>query len=125
MIDFRHKGDFQKTSDFLKRSIGRNYRTVLKEYGQKGVDALTSNTPKLTGKTAYSWTYELVETRSSISVVWKNTNINEGVNIAIILQYGHGTRNGGYVQGLDYINPALRPIFEELANAAWKEVTAK
>lgn len=105
-------------------SIGKSYRKVLERYGKKGVAALAAATPKDTGKTASSWSYEISEGKDTLSLTWKNTNINDGVNIAIILQYGHGTRNGGYVRGVDYINPALKPIFDELADAAWKEVTA-
>lgn len=124
MISFRSRGDFRKTEKFLKKSLGRNYRAVLEKYGQKGVLALTAATPIDSGLTAASWDYEIVEGKGSLSVVWSNTHVEKGYcNIAIILQYGHGTRNGGYVQGRDYINPALQPIFDELADAAWKEVT--
>lgn len=125
MIRFRQKGDFSKLEKVLKSSIGRDYRRVLERYGEEGVAALIAATPKDSGKTAYSWSYEIKETKDSLSVVWKNTNIVEGINIAIILQYGHATRNGGYVQGIDYVNPALKPIFDKMADAAWKEVTAK
>lgn len=124
MVSFQHKGDFSKLEKMLKTSFGKDYRRVLERYGQDGVVALSAATPKKTGKTASSWKYEIVESNGKLSVIWKNTNTNKGVNIAIILQYGHGTRNGGYVRGIDYINPALRPIFENMANAAWKEVTS-
>lgn len=124
MISFRQKGGFSKLEKMLKKSLGRNYRGVLEQYGRDGVAALAAATPKDSGKTASSWGYEITEKNGQISVVWKNTNIHDGVNIAIILQYGHGTRNGGYVQGIDYINPALRPVFEKMADAAWKEVSA-
>lgn len=124
MISFRQKGDFSKLEKMLKNSFGKNYRRVLEQYGREGVAALAAATPKDSGKTASSWEYEITERNGQLSVTWKNTNINDGVNIAIILQYGHGTRNGGYVQGTDYINPALRPIFEKMADAAWKEVSA-
>lgn len=125
MIEFRHKGSFSNLEKMLKSSIGKDYRHILDRYGQDGVTALIAATPKDTGKTADSWTYEINKEKDSFSVVWKNQNIVDGVNIAIILQYGHGTKNGGYVQGVDYINPALKPIFEKLADAAWKEMTAK
>lgn len=124
MISFRHQGDFKKTEKLLKKSLGKDYRKILDKYGQQGVSALSSATPIESGETAASWDYDVIQNGSSISVVWKNYNVNKGVNIAIILQYGHSTRNGGYVQGRDYINPALRPIFDRLAEAAWKEVTS-
>lgn len=123
-IRFTQKGDFKKTEKFLKKSLGRDYRSVLEKYGQKGAEALSSATPKDSGETAASWYYEIIQNERSLSVVWNNSHINKGVNIAVILQYGHGTRTGGYVQGRDYINPALRPIFDDLAEAAWKEVTS-
>lgn len=124
MIEIQQKGNFSKIEKLLKKSIGADYKSVLDRYGRAGVVALSAATPKDTGKTASSWSYEIVNTKNSVSVVWKNSNINEGVNIAIILQYGHGTKNGRYVQGIDYINPALKPVFDELADAAWMEVSA-
>lgn len=123
MISIRQKGDFAKTEQFLKKSLGRNYMAVLEKYAKQGVAALSAATPIRTGLTASSWTYNIIQNGSSISIVWENTNIQKGVNIALILQYGHGTRNGGYVRGRDYINPALKPIFDSMADAAWKEVT--
>lgn len=123
MIHFHHRGDFRKTEKLLKKSLGRDYRLVLEKYGRQGVEALSSATPKDTGETAASWYYEIIQNQDGLSVIWNNSNVNRGVNIAIILQYGHGTRNGGYVQGRDYINPALRPVFDRLAEAAWKEVS--
>lgn len=122
MITIRQKGDFKKTEKLLKKSFGRDYRQILEKYGELGVEALSAATPVDTGATASSWYYEIIQNESSLSVVWKNRNIVNGINIAVILQYGHATRNGGYVEGRDYINPALQPIFDELANAAWKEV---
>lgn len=124
MITFRQRGDFKKTEKLLKKTFGRDYRKILEEYGQKGATALAAATPKDSGETAGKWDYEIIQNESSISIVWNNYNVVNGVNIAVILQYGHGTRNGGYVEGRDYINPALRPIFDELADAAWKEVTS-
>lgn len=123
-IFFRQKGDFKKTEKLLKKSFGRGYRTILEKYAQQGVEALSAATPVDTGLTASSWYYEIVETQNGLSIVWNNGNVNEGVNIALILQYGHGTGGGGYVVGRDYINPALRPIFNKMADAAWKEVTS-
>lgn len=122
MLTFNSKGSFRKTEKFLKKSLGRDYRKILEKYAKQGVDALSAATPVKTGLTAILWDYEIIQNKSSISICWNNSHVINGVNIAVILQYGHGTRNGGYVEGIDYINPALRPIFEELAEAAWKEV---
>lgn len=125
VISFSHRGDFKKTDRFFHRIIERHYMNKLKKYGEKGVKALSAATPKDSGKTADSWSYEIQEGRGNLSVYWKNSNFNDGVNIAIILQYGHGTGTGGYVQGKDYINPAIRPIFEAMAEEAWKEVVSE
>ena len=123
-ISIRQRGNFDKTEKFLKKSFGRDYLAVLEKYGQQGVAALSSATPVKTGMTAASWSYKIIQNEGSLSIVWENSNVNKGVNIALILQYGHGTRNGGYVNGRDYINPALQPIFDKMADAAWKEVTS-
>lgn len=117
-------GDLKKTKEFLKKLEYGDYTKILAKYGEQGVQALASATPKETGKTAASWTYDIVSRNGVYEIVFSNTNINKGVNIAIILQYGHGTRTGGYVTGIDYINPAIKPVFEEMANAAWKEVNS-
>lgn len=124
MISFSQRGDFDSIEKLLKKSIGVNYRSILEEYAKEGVSALAANTPLDSGKTASSWTYSIEQNGSSLSIVWQNTNVNQGVNIALILQYGHATKNGGYVQGIDYINPALRPVFDKLADKAWKAVTS-
>lgn len=118
------KGDFSHTEKFLKRSREKRYLDVLKQYGELGVMALMEATPKDTGKTSRSWTYEIEEQDGTTSLIFSNTNIEKGLNIAILLQHGHGTGTGGYVQGIDYINPALKPIFESIAESAWKEVTS-
>lgn len=123
MIKFRHKGDFSKTTNFLNRAKKVVSNRDLNKYGQAGVEALASATPKDTGLTASSWYYEIVTTNGSTTINFNNSNIQNGVPIAIILQYGHGTRNGGWVEGRDYINPAIRPIFDRIANDAWREVT--
>ncbi len=123
MISVKTKGDFKNTEKFLDRAKRINLRNILNRYGVIGVNALAAATPIDTGKTASSWGYYLEISDESSSIIWTNSNVNKGVNIAIILQYGHGTRNGGYVRGRDYINPALAPIFEDLASDAWKEVT--
>lgn len=117
------KGDWSKTTRYLSRLERMEMFKTLSKYGDQGVQALASATPKDSGETANSWTYEVVVSGKSARIVWKNTNINQGVNIAIILQMGHGTGTGGYVQGRDYINPAMRPIFDKIANEVWKEVT--
>lgn len=122
MIRFKQTGDFHRTEKYLRKSFGRNYLEILRRYGEMGVRALAAATPMDTGMTAASWTYEIIQNDGKLSIVWNNDNVIKGVNIALILQYGHGTRNGGYVKGRDYINPALRPIFDSMAEAAWKEV---
>lgn len=124
MIRFKHKGDFKHTEHFFKKVRERSYLNALKRYGQAGVKALSSATPVESGATAAAWSYEITQTNGGYSIFWTNSNINNGVNIAVILQYGHGTGTGGYVQGIDYINPAIRPIFEQIADEAWKEVTS-
>lgn len=122
VISFSSKGDFSHIEKFLAAMQRRKYLDALESYGKIGVDALASATPKDTGQTAASWSYEIEQTPESSKITWKNSNINEGVNIAVILQYGHGTGTGGYVVGRDYINPAIQPIFDQIADAAWKEV---
>lgn len=117
------KGDFKKTEKFLQGAKVFNIRGLLKRYGEAGVRALAAATPKDTGETASSWGYEIQTDRTEARVIWTNSNVVDGISIAIILQYGHGTGGGGYVQGRDYINPALAVIFDQLAAAAWKEVT--
>lgn len=123
MIWVRSKGNFNNTEKLLKKSLGNEWLSVLEDYGRQGVQELAAATPLDSGQTASSWDYEIVREKGKVSVVWTNSNINDGVNIAIILQYGHGTGWGGYVVGRDYINPALRPIFDSMADAAWKEVS--
>lgn len=122
MISFTQKGNFGKTKRFLSGIIGFHYRRKLEHYAQKGVEALRQATPKDSGETAAAWDWEIVEEDGRLSLYWKNTNIQNGVNIAVILQYGHATRNGSWVEGTDYINPAIRPIFDEIASEAWKEL---
>lgn len=122
MITFREKGDFSKITKYLERSSKSQRITILEKYGDLGVSALSSATPKLTGKTASSWHYKITEQDGVSKLSFYNSNINNGYVVAILLQYGHGTRNGGYTQGLDYINPALAPVFDKLAEEAWKEI---
>ena len=123
MISFRQKGDFSKLTKFLERKKKLTIVEVLERYGQEGVAALASATPVETGKTASSWFYEIKRDSGSTTISFHNSNIQNGVPIAIILQYGHGTGTGGWVEGRDYINPAIRPVFDKLANDAWREVT--
>ncbi len=124
MIRFKHKGDFKNTERFFKIAPTLSPVQILEKYARAGVNALAASTPVASGKTAASWDYEIVQNANGYTIYWTNSNTNEGVNIAVILQYGHGTGTGGYVQGIDYINPAIRPIFDEIANDAWKEVTS-
>lgn len=123
MITFRQKGDFSKLTSFLERAKEAVRIGDLDKYGREGVAALSSATPVRTGLTANSWYYEIEHQNGSVSITFNNSNVNKGVPIAIILQYGHGTRNGGWVQGRDYINPAIQPVFDRIANEAWEEVT--
>ena len=123
MITFRQKGDFSKLTRFLEGAKEVVRVGDVDKYGREGGAALASATPVDTGLTANSWRYEIEQKKGSISISFHNTNIQNGVPIAVILQYGHATRNGGWVQGRDYINPAIQPIFDKIANEAWREVT--
>lgn len=123
MIKFRQKGDFSNLTRFLERAKNLVHISDLDRYGREGVAALASATPVDTGKTAASWYYDVKIDKESASITFNNSNIQNGVPIAIILQYGHGTRNGGWVEGRDYINPVIQPIFDKIAEEAWKEVT--
>lgn len=122
MLKLKASGNFNNTNRFFNRISSRSYMKILDRYGQIGVNALSSATPVDSGRTASSWGYEIRPSGSGWSIVWTNTNVRGSVNIALILQYGHGTGTGGYVQGRDYINPAIRPIFDGMADAIWKEV---
>ena len=123
MISFRQKGDFSKLTHFLEKAKGSVRLGDLDKYGREGVAALASATPIDSGQTANSWYYKIINKNGSATIAFYNSNIQNGVPIAIILQYGHGTRNGGWVQGRDYINPAIQPIFDKIVNDAWREVT--
>lgn len=118
------KGNYDKTERWLKKLLQKRYMQNLMKYGEEGVAALSAATPVDTGLTAASWAYEIQSDSRGISINWINKNVNKGVNIAVILQFGHGTGTGGYVQGRDYINPAMRPVFDDIANKAWREVTS-
>ena len=123
MITFRQKGDFSKLTNFMEKAKEAVRIGDLDRYGREGVAALMSATPVDTGETAKSWYYEIVRKNGSVQINFNNRNIQNGVPIAVILQYGHGTRNGGWVEGRDYINPAVQPIFDDIAKNAWREVT--
>lgn len=125
MIQLRGHGNFKHLDNFFERAKDGLYISTLDEYGRKGVEALQAATPIDTGMTANSWYYTIERTRNSVSLSFYNSNVHNGVPIAIILQSGHATRNGGWVEGIDYINPAIRPIFEEMANNMWKEVISR
>ena len=122
MIKLVAKGGFKNVSSYIERLKENINIGTLDKYGKRGVEALASATPRDTGLTAASWQYSITRESGKATLSFHNTNFQNGIPIAIILQYGHATRNGGWVQGIDYINPAIRPIFEELANQAWEEM---
>jgi hypothetical protein len=123
MISFRHKGDFSKFTRYLERVKQAVGLGLLDKYGREGVAALASATPVDSGETAASWYYEIQQGQGSVTITFNNSHLNQGVPIAIILQYGHGTGTGGWVEGRDYINPAIQPVFDKIVAEAWKEVT--
>ena len=123
MISIKHKGDFVKLTRYLEKAKKTVRLDDLDKYGREGVAALSAATPVDTGLTASSWNYTIENVNGYIKISFNNTNIQNGVPIAIILQYGHGTRNGGWVEGRDYINPAIQPIFDKITENAWREVT--
>jgi hypothetical protein len=122
MISFRHKGSFKKTEALLTNKKINEYINILNKYGAEGVKVLSEKTPIDTGKTASSWGFKVERLKTGLKLVWTNSNIIDNTPIAILIQYGHVTRNGGYVQGKDYINPAIKPIFNKLSKSLWKEV---
>ncbi len=122
MISFEQQGDFKNLEKLLSFSKRANLDRILNHYGELGVQALSEATPVRTGKTASSWAYKVERDSGGAKIVWSNTNVNKGENIAILLQYGHGTGTGGYVRGIDYINPTMKPIFDKLAEDLWTEV---
>lgn len=124
MITFVQKGNFEKVTGWLEKLSELFRNGILDKYGEMGVEALASATPVDSGETAASWYYKIQNSGSSATIEFHNSNINKGVPIAIILQYGHGTGTGGWVEGRDYINPAIQPIFDKIAEEAWKEVTS-
>ena len=123
MISFRQKGDFSRLTRFFEKAKEVIHRGDLDKYGREGVAALASATPVDSGLTASSWYYEIVQGKDSVSIEFRNSNIQNGVPIAVIIQYGHRTGTGGWVQGRDYINPAVQPVFDKIVNNVWREVT--
>lgn len=127
ILSITDSGKFERTKKFLETAKNINNirrRFAIESIAESGVNALYKATPVDTGKTASSWSYEITEKNGKITVSWNNSNVNKGVNIAVILQYGHGTKNGGYVRGIDYINPALKPIFNKMADDMWRAVVS-
>ena len=124
MITFKSKGDFSKATQYLSKLKEASRMKVLEKYAQEGVSALSAATPVRSGATASSWYYEIETSGSGATINYCNSNSNKGVNIAVILQYGHGTGTGGWIAGRDYINPAIQPVFDKIAEEAWKEVTS-
>jgi hypothetical protein len=125
MITIRQQGDFHRLNGFFERCLNLFKMGELDKYGQAGVEALASTTPVDSGKTASSWSYEIKRDKNGASIIFKNSNMTDmNVPVAILLQYGHATRDGGYVEGIDYINPALRPVFQRMADEAWREVSS-
>lgn len=124
MFEVKSSGSFKNTENFLRNVSGGRLYSDLERYGRMGADVLSKNTPNDTGETATSWGYEIIrEPPNRYGIIWTNDNVNDGVNVAVIIQYGHGTGTGGYVEGIDYINPALRPVFDAIAEDVWKKVT--
>lgn len=124
-VSFQVQGSFSDTEKFLQRMQRRSYLTVLEKYGQQGVAALRNATPEDSGATAEAWAYEIIQRPGYFSIQWINTNVEEPghIPVAVLIQYGHGTKQGAWVEGRDYINPAMRPIFDQIASAMWREVT--
>lgn len=123
MIEVKSDGDFKKTTDFLNRLLKGDIFAGLERYGRVGVDALSSATPVDSRLTANSWSYRIIKDRSRPGIEWYNTNTAGSTPVAILIQYGHATGTGGYVAGRDFINPAIRPIFDQIVVDVWREVT--
>ena len=123
MFSVSDRGSFKNFESFAKRVQGSKKYRILDSLAQSGVDALIAHTPSESGLTAASWSYELVFTGSGCQIIWKNSNVQDGFSVAIGLQYGHGTGTGGWIPGMDYINPAIRPVFDKIADGVWKVVT--
>lgn len=122
MISFEFSGSFEKTEKFLRKLQNLQIDQIVAKEAAKGVRALSEATPRDSGRAAFSWDYQIVKKANSISIIWTNSDIENGYPVAVMIQYGHGTGTGGYVQGIDYINPAMRPVFEQIAQTVWKAV---
>lgn len=123
MITIESQGDWKMTRNWFDRMTKLDLALIMNQFGKEGVSALAAATPSKSGLTSKSWNYEVTRKGNNWKITWTNSNVNKGANIAVLIQYGHGTRNGGYVVGRDYINPAIRPVFDKIAAKAWKEVT--
>lgn len=123
MIKVKHKGSFKNTERFFNHALHRDWATILSRYGAEGVRLLKEATPQDSGETADSWGFEIERGNGTVTIAWTNHHENQGVNIAILIMYGHGLWNGGYVEGNDFVHPTIRPLMQELADRAWKEVT--
>ena len=123
MITIESQGEWKLTRNWFDRMTKLDLALIMNQFGKEGVSALSSATPSRSGITSKSWNYEVTRKGNNWKITWTNSNVNKGANIAVLIQYGHGTRNGGYVVGRDYINPAIRPVFDKIAQKAWKEVT--
>lgn len=122
-VTFKHRGNFNRLEKFLKNADRQKLMSVLDRYGREGVSALALATPVDSGKTASSWSYRIGTSRGSFFIIWENSHVTStGTPVAILLQYGHGTRGGGYVQGREFINSAISPIMDQIAEAVWQEV---
>jgi len=122
IITFKHRGSFAKTDKSLSKALNNSCLNILDEYGRKGVDLLSAATPVDTGETAASWSYKKTKTKYGYKLSWNNSSNTNGMPIAILIQYGHATRNGSFIEGVDFINPKIKPMFEDLSNRLWKEV---
>lgn len=123
MITIESQGEWKLTRNWFDRMTKLDLALIMNQLGKEGVSALAAATPSRSGLTSKSWNYEVTRKGNNWKITWTNSNVNKGANIAVLIQYGHGTRNGGYVIGRDYINPAIRPVFDKIAQKAWKEVT--
>lgn len=121
-IKIKHKGNFNKAQRFFNRVLKMNYLNILERYGEIGVSILQQSTPSDSGKTAESWDFGIEQANGKVTIYWTNSNENDGVNVALLLIYGHALQNGSYVEGIDFVNPALRPIFNQMAHECWREV---
>lgn len=123
MITIESQGEWKLTRNWFDKMTKLDLALIMNQFGKEGVSALAAATPSRSGLTSKSWNYEVTRKGNNWKITWTNSNVNKGANIAVLIQYGHGTRNGGYVVGRDYINPAIRPVFDKIAQKAWKEVT--